>query len=364
MRRIALEAELHLEHPAAAHGNAFVLSLSLHLRAGEITALHGPSGSGKSTALLCLAGLAGHGGKSRVHCDTETWQTQRTWLPPYLRRVGCVLQEALLFPHLDAAGNLLYALRRRRRAGPKLEEAAEALGITSVLAHRPEQLSGGQQRRVALARALLSGPRLLLLDEPMSGLDSKAQQQALDYLDLFRKRYDVPVLYISHRMEEISRLADELVLLKDGQAEAAGPLLELCARLDTDFARSEHAAAVLEGVLRRHDTAFGLSEVEVEGQILLLGRLHAAPGQPVRVQVPARDLSLALNKAKGSSILNILPAEVDAVAETQDSRVLVRLRLGRQYLVARITRKSRESLGLRPGLAVYAQIKSAALLQS
>ncbi len=361
MNTFALQAKLLLAHPAPPKGNAFRLSLSLAMRSGAVTALYGPSGSGKSTVLLCLAGFCGRSSKSRVHFAGEAWQAGRTWLPPHRRRIGCVFQESTLFPHMSGADNLHYALRRRRMPGPELEEVAEALDITPLLAHRPAEMSGGQQRRFNLARALLSGPRLLLLDEPMSGMDNRTRGQALDFLDAFRRRFGTAVLYISHSMDEISRLADELVLLQEGQAEAAAPLPELCARLDTSLARSEQAAAVLEGKVRRHDTDFQLSEVEVEGHTLLLGHLHAAAGQLVRVQVPARDLSLALKKPEGSSILNILPAEVDALVEAADNRVLVRLRLGAQYLLARITRKSRENLGLQPGTALYAQVKSAAL---
>ena len=363
MNNPALQAELLLAHPAPPGGSAFCLSLSLAMKKAAVTALYGPSGSGKTTVLLCLAGLAGRSGKSRVQFEGETWQAGRTWLPPHRRRVGCVFQESTLFPHLSGADNLRYALRRRQGDGPAMEEVTEALNIRSLLAHRPAQMSGGQQRRVALARALLSGPRLLLLDEPMSGLDSQARGQALDFLDAFRRRLGTAVLYISHSLEELSGLADELVLLREGQAEAAAALPELCARLDTSLARSGEAAAVLEGKVRRHDTDFQLSEVEVEGYTLLLGNLSAAVGQSVRVRVPARDLSLALKKPESSSILNILPAEVDALEEIGDNRVLVRLRLGGQHLLALITRKSRESLGLRPGAAVYAQVKSAALLQ-
>ena len=227
---------------------------------------------------------------------------------------------------------------------------------------RPDTLSAGQKQRVAIGRALLSAPRLMLLDEPLANLDHAASQQCLGYLQRLAREVDLPMLYVSHDIEEVSQLADHLLLLEQGRLADQGSLLELCSRLDTRLSHEAQAAAIAVGTITRHDEDFGLTELSIEGQSLLVGSLPYAPGQQRRLRIPARDVSVCRQRPKDSSILNILPVTLTEIEETGQARLLLRLALGSQYLLARITRKSASELSLRVGDKLYAQIKSVALL--
>ena len=327
-----------------------------------ISALFGPSGSGKTTVLHCIAGLWGRGGASQVRLGSELWQAPGHWLPSHRRGVGLVFQEPRLFPWLSVDGNLRFAMRRRCRTdGPAAAEAISALGLEPLLRRSVCQLSGGEQRRVALARALCGNPRLLLLDEPLTGLDAAWRRRAAAYLCHWQRAARVPVLLVSHQFEELLRMVDRVIPLRAGTTLAVGRLAEQSAQLDSPLAPAEHAAAVLEGRLLRHDDRFTLSELRVEGHTLWLGRLPEAPGQSLRLRILARDVSLCLAAPRDTSVLNVLPVTVVDRRSLARGMVLLRLRLGEQYLLARLSRKSEEALALRAGLAVYAQIKTTAL---
>jgi molybdate transport system ATP-binding protein len=351
----------------------FRLQVDCELPARGITAVYGPSGSGKSTLLDCIAGLRRPDRDSILRFRDETWQEGEQFTAPWERRIGYVFQDARLFPHLSVQQNLDYALTRRAQpCDISLDKVLELLELSDLLTRAPDGLSAGQKQRVAIGRALLSAPRLLLLDEPLANLDHSASLQCLAYLQRLGEELDLPMLYVSHDIEEVCQLADYLVLLDRGQLVDQGSLLELCSRLDTRLSHEEQAAAIAVATIARHDEQYGLTELDLEGQPLLVSQLPHAPGQRRRVRIPARDVSVCRRRPRDSSILNILPVtlcELEACdfnpgdfKKSGDARILLRLSLGSQYLLARITRKSAAELQLKVGDQLFAQIKSVALL--
>lgn len=341
----------------------FRLSIDCELPTTGVTAIYGPSGSGKSTLLDCIAGLRRPDDGGLVQFQGESWMTAQTFVPPWRRGVAYVFQDARLFPHLNVQQNLDYAVARRpHNNGPGMQQVVRWLELAELLQHSPAALSSGQKQRVAIGRALLSAPQLLLLDEPLANLDHSASQQCLIYLQRLTRELQLPMLYVSHNIEEVSQLADYLVLLENGKITDQGSLLDLCGRLDTRLSREEQSAAIVLGTIGQDDPEFGLTELEVEGQTLLVGLQQHTPGQKRRLRIPARDVSVCREKPHDSSILNILPVTLAEIQAQGSARVLLRLALGSQYLLARITRKSATSLQLKVGDQLFAQIKSAALL--
>lgn len=341
----------------------FAMTLACELPGRGITAIYGPSGSGKTTLLDCVAGLRRPESGSTVCCKGETWQQGATFTPPWQRDIGYVFQDARLFPHLSVKGNLDYAMQRcRGRKSPGLEQVVALLELDTLLQRNAEALSAGQKQRVAIGRALLSAPRLLLLDEPLANLDRAAGQQCLAYLQRLEEEFELPMLYVSHDIEEVSQLADYLVLMDQGRLTGQGSPLDLCARLDTRLSHEEQAAAIAQCSISRHDPEFGLTELDIEGQQLFVTHLPQSPGQLRRVRIPARDVSICRQRPTDSSILNILPVTLTEIEQSGDARILLRLALGDQHLLARITRKSAQQLQLRVGDQLFAQVKSAALL--
>ena len=343
--------------------SGFSLNFKCQVPTSGVTAIYGPSGSGKTTILNAVAGIQTTSGNSTIQFGDETWQDGTQITPPWQRRVGFVFQDARLFPHLNVRQNLEYALKRRGdETQPSFGEIVDWLDFKELLGRLPEHLSAGQKQRVAIGRALLCGPRILLMDEPLANLDHAARRECLHYIQRLRAELDIPILYVSHDIEEVSQIADKLLLLENGRLKAQGSLIDLCSRLDTRLSHEEHAAAIVTGAIQRHDTEFGLTEIRIDEQILLVNHLEAPLGQQQRIRIPARDVSICRARPLDSSILNIIPVELLEIETTSESRVLLRLSLGEQYLLARITRKSAELLKLTVGDKVFAQIKSAALL--
>lgn len=341
----------------------FSLQLDCEIPASGVTAIYGPSGSGKTTLLDCIAGLRRATANSVIRLANDIWQGPGQSLPPWQRRVGYVFQNARLFPHLNVQQNLDYAVTRcARPSAIHLDQIIAWLDLDNLLSRAADTLSAGQQQRIAIGRALLSAPRLLLLDEPLANLDHSARQKCLGCLQQLSQDLRIPMLYVSHDIEEVSQLADHLVLLERGRLVEQGSLLSLCSRLDTRLSHEEQAAAILDATVARQDTKYDLTELEVDGNTFFVNRLCDTPGQKRRVRVPARDVSICRQRPRDSSILNILPVSISEIEKSDSARLLVRLSLGSQYLLARITKKSAMELGLRVGDKVYAQIKSAALL--
>lgn len=344
----------------------FVLDVELDLPGQGITALFGHSGSGKTTCLRAIAGLE-RGARGRLEVNGEVWQddAQGVFLPTHRRALGYVFQDAALFPHLSVRDNLDYGRCRvaaaERRVSP--DAAIELLGIGALLDRLPEKLSGGEKSRVAVARALLTSPRLLLMDEPLAALDHHRKQEILPYLEKLHDELEIPILYVSHAPDEVARLADHLVVLQGGRALAAGPLGETLARLDLPIQLGEDAGAVIDAAIAERDAAWHLARVDFPGGSLWVRDNGQPIGHRVRVRVLARDVSLAHSKGEDSSILNALPAKVVAVADdTHPAMALVRLDVGNSPLLARLTKRSIAALGVREGMDVWARIKAVALI--
>ncbi|MDB5872124.1 MAG: molybdenum transporter ATP-binding protein [Ramlibacter sp.] len=344
----------------------FELKVELALPPRGITAVFGPSGSGKTTLLRCVAGLERAAG-ALVKIAGQAWQddAQRIFLPAWRRPLGYVFQEASLFDHLDVRGNLHYGLRRSGAAAQAiaLDAAIELLGIGALLGRRTQQLSGGERQRVAIARALATQPRLLLLDEPLASLDHARQRDILPWLERLRDELHIPMLYVTHAAGEVARLADTLVVLDQGRVVASGPTASVLARIDAPVALGEDAGALLDGLLAERDTQWHLARVQFAGGSLWLRDSGVPQGRQVRLRVLARDVSLATEAPRATSIQNLLEGVVAAIApDSHPSQVLVQVRCGECVLLARITARAADTLGLAPGKPVWAQVKSVALV--
>ncbi|HEU4620505.1 MAG TPA: molybdenum ABC transporter ATP-binding protein [Gammaproteobacteria bacterium] len=338
------------------------------------TVLFGPSGSGKTTLLRCVAGL--QRSRGRLLVGGEVWQDDGVALfrAPHERPVGYVFQEASLFPHLSVRENLLFGARRAAKRGTpealRFEEVVDLIGLGTLLARAPASLSGGERQRVAVGRALLSQPRLLLLDEPLSGLDAAAKEEILPYLEALHERLAIPMLYVTHDTAEADRLADTLVLLERGQVLAAGPLGELEARPDLPLLQAPQATVTLQGRVTSIDSEYSLTRLAVDGGALIVPGRHGPLGSRRRLRIGAADVSFTRVRPVETTVLNCLPARIVAVEPRigDDARVHVVAALGEDgngaRIVGRVTRKSREALALAPGLPVFAQIKSVALAAS
>lgn len=349
----------------------------LHVRfvapSAGIIALYGPSGSGKTTVINAIAGLVTPDA-GRIVIDGERLYSSDEGVdqPSRRRRVGYVFQEARLFPHFSVRGNLCYGLRRN--PGDRvlnLDTVVGLLGLERLLERRPGGLSGGEKQRVAIGRALLSGPRILLMDEPLASLDEERKAEILPFIERLHDELNIPIVYVSHDMEENVRLADTLVLIEAGQVAAVGPIEELTSRLDLRPLTGRYdAGAVIRGTVAGHDLNFGLTELAFPGGRLRVARLCRPLGSPVRARVSANDVALAAVKPEQVSIRNILPATVVELApDPENANVVdVRLRLGTPEkgvnLLSRITLRASRELDLTPGKPVFALVKAVALDRS
>ncbi len=349
--------------------SAFALDVDLTLAGHGITAIFGPSGCGKTTLLRAMAGLV-RPSPGHIVVNGDVWQNdaERVWRPTHRRPLGVVFQEASLFDHLSVQRNLDFGRRRVPEADRRvsLEQAIELLGIGHLLPRSPAGLSGGERQRVAIARALATSPRLLLMDEPLAALDAARKAELLPYFERLQRELDIPVFYVTHSMDEVARLANEVLLMDAGRAVAQGPTATLMTRMDLSLTQGDAASALIEGTLESVEARYGLMHVRFSGGVLqcvrAAGSPDRAPGDRVRLRVHARDVSLTLAPAEGTSILNVLPAVVQSVAEDGAAQALVALNLGGSTLLARITRKSADALGLAPGTNLFAQIKGVAVL--
>lgn len=350
---------------------AFVFDVDTQLPARGVTAIFGPSGCGKTTLLRCVAGLE-RLPEGRLLLAGNRWQDAQHFLPVHERPLGFVFQEANLFPHLTVLGNLEFGLRRsarqnkqaRARLRQDLEHVIDLFGLDGLLERKPEHLSGGEKQRVSIARALAPAPQLLLMDEPLAALDHARKQEILPYLERLHGESEIPVLYVTHAMDEVARLADHLVLMNQGSITAQGSLMDLQARLDLplDFGRDRET--VVPGVVGAVDAPWHLARIDFAGGELWARDPGLAIGSAVRVGILASDVSLSLTKPEGSSIQNLLPVVVEALGpDSHPAQVLLRLRAGECRLLASVTRRALDALHIVPGTAAWAQIKSVALLK-
>ena len=350
----------------------FRLDVAFEAPMRGITALFGPSGCGKTATLRCMAGLNRLAG--RIVVGGDVWQDDAagTFLEPHQRPIGYVFQEASLFAHLSVRGNLLYGHRRALRNGTpediRLDDVVDLLGLAPLLDRATGALSGGERQRVALGRALLSQPRLLLMDEPLSALDRMTKEEILPYFEALHASLSLPVLYVTHDISEIERLADHMVLMEGGRVLAAGPLNDLLADSRLPVARSPQAATMLEARAGAFDPQDGLTALDIAGQTLLVPQRVATEGSVHRVRVAATDVSLAVDRPSLTTILNVLPVRVRDIQPLNEAQVNVVVTIGHQEagprLLARVTRRAQRVLGLRPGQDVYAQVKAVSLVTS
>lgn len=348
-----------LEVSARIVRDAFALDVSFSSDA-RITCLFGRSGSGKTSVAELVAGLIrpAHG-RVTLAGDVLFDSDAGVSVPSWKRRIGYVFQDARLFPHLSVQNNLLYGARRSGDPGPALGQTAALLGLESLLERQPGSLSGGEARRVAIGRALLTRPRLLILDEPLTGLDGARRGELLPYLDSLAQD-GPPILYVSHAVDEVARLADRVVLVGDGRALEAGPPDEAFDRPEAEAAAGLSAPlSILNGRAIAHDPAANATRIDLSGTAFLSPLLDVAPGERVRVVVDARDVALALTDPVEASFQNRLSMRIAAL-EARPDGVLVRLEEGELRLKALITRQARDQLALVPGRRVIALVKATA----
>jgi molybdate transport system ATP-binding protein len=350
----------------------FDLAADFDIKLTGITALFGATGSGKTSLLRALAGIeraTGH-----ISADGAEWQNDRLFLPPHRRAIGYIFQEADLFPHLSVRENLVFGYKRRapleRRFHPA--ELTDLLGLENLLPGRVSGLSGGERQLVALGRALLSSPRILFMDEPLAALDRDTKARIYPLLLRIAERMGIPILYVSHSLDEVARLADQMVLMSDGKIMATGATGAMLTRLDLSLAQSPEAEVLISGFASNADVAGPLTAVVFPGGKFLTHALPVAPGENVRLRIAASDVSLALTHRTDSSILNIFPAQIMEMRDLPQNLVLVKLRFLAQtpsaeespVVLARITKHSAITLNLQHGQQVFAQIKGAAVLWS
>ena len=341
----------------------FALDAELNVPAQGVCALFGPSGCGKTTLLRAIAGLEiDHDGMLQV--GDMNWQQGSQFIAPHQRPIGYVFQEASLFAHLNVLGNLEYGLKRIRPADRKvsLEQAIHLLGIQDLLQRKPHSLSGGERQRVAIARALAVSPRLLLMDEPLAALDQRRKLEVMPYLKALHKELDIPLIYVSHALEEVAQLADHLILMEAGRVVASGEIQQLFTRLDLPLAHELDASAIINASVAGFDAEFQLMQLEFSGGTITLAAQPLQLGEQVRVRLMARDVSLTLQHQSATSILNIFPVTVAEILPAGSAQVTLKLDAAGVPILSRITRKSAHDLQLVPGKKMFAQVKSVALL--
>ena len=345
---------------------AFQLDVRFSAEA-PILGLFGRSGSGKTSVINAIAGIAKpRRGSIRINGVALFDSAQRIDLRPEERRVGYVFQDALLFPHMDVESNLLYGRRLRAPRDRFIEEArvVELLGLGALLRRKPITLSGGEKQRVAIGRALLAQPRILLMDEPLAALDIPRKREILDYIERLRDELNIPIVYVSHSVTEITRLSDAVVILSDGTCLAVGDVGDVMGRLDLEPATGRYdAGSVLDTRVTAQDANDQLTTLGFDGGELIVPHFDAPVGERVRARIRARDVSLSIQRPTEISILNVLPTRVTAIDEETGPIVDLQLAIGGATLVASITRRSFQQLGIRTGQEVYALIKAVSLDQ-
>jgi molybdate transport system ATP-binding protein len=338
----------------------FALDVRFAAPARGITGILGHSGSGKTTLLRCIAGLEPEC-RGEVAVNGGVWQDASRFAPPHARAAGFVFQDARLFPHLSVRHNLEYGARRCAGGGVTFGEAVELLGLAPLLARKPAGLSAGEAQRIAIGRALLRAPGVMLMDEPLANLDPERRQEVLPFLERLHARLTIPILYVSHSVDEVVRLCDHLVLMAGGRITGAGSLQQVLGQADLIGRLGEEFGTILDGTVRAIDAHYELTEVDTPaGRFLVPGR-HGAAGDALRLRILARDVSVALEAPARSTILNVLPAEVASLQPRGGGYVDLELRAGGATLLSRISRRSAELLDLRPGTRCYAQVKGVAV---
>jgi molybdate transport system ATP-binding protein len=348
---------------------AFRLDVEFAVPEGGVTALFGPSGSGKTTLINMIAGLLRPEAGRIVVNGAPVFDSQAgVDIAPHRRRIGTIFQEGRLFPHLTVRANLVYGMNRtppaQRYVG--LDQVVDMLGIGDLLTRRPATLSGGEKQRVAIGRALLASPRLLLMDEPLAALDAARKAEILPFIERLHRDIQVPVIYVSHAMDEVLAIADTMALMAEGRVVAVGPVEEVASRADLYGAAGRpgfgHAETVIAATVAEHEPEFGLTRLAAPAGALRVPRLDRAVGSMVRLRIRARDVSLALSRPSDISVLNIFPGTIEGIDDHGNGTVDVTLDIGPgPQLHAQITARAVHDLALGPGARVFALVKSVAI---
>ena len=341
---------------------SFMLDANFSIPDRGITVVFGPSGSGKTTLLRAIAGLE-KSDDGFLKIGDSVWQKGEDFLATHKRQIGYVFQDAALFDHLDVKGNLNFVIKRA--IGLKedfIESIHNLLEIKTLLNRKTTQLSGGERQRVAIARALLTNPKILLLDEPLSALDLKRKNEILPYLDSIHNDLEIPILYVTHSQDEMSRLADHLLLIEDGNIVGSGPVNDMLTRFDMPLSHGGDAVSIIEAEVLKRDSEFNLMHLDFLGGQFIVPDNSFPVQTKVRIRVVARDVSLTKSKQVDTSILNIFPAMVQEIVNEGEAQVMVRLQIKETILLACITRKSSYKLRLEKGSEVFVQAKSVAIL--
>ena len=341
---------------------SFMLDANFSIPDRGITVVFGPSGSGKTTLLRAIAGLE-KSDDGFLKIGDSVWQKGEDFLATHKRQIGYVFQDAALFDHLDVKGNLNFVIKRA--IGLKedfIESIHNLLEIKTLLNRKTTQLSGGERQRVAIARALLTNPKILLLDEPLSALDLKRKNEILPYLDSIHNDLEIPILYVTHSQDEMSRLADHLLLIENGNIIGSGPVNDMLTRFDMPLSHGGDAVSIIEAEVLKRDSEFNLMHLDFLGGQFIVPDNSFPVQTKVRIRVVARDVSLTKSKQVDTSILNIFPAMVQEIVNEGEAQVMVRLQIKETILLACITRKSSYKLRLEKGSEVFVQVKSVAIL--
>jgi molybdate transport system ATP-binding protein len=352
--------------------SAFLLNLDIQLPEQGITAIFGPSGSGKTTLLRAVAGLEKNP-KGLIQIGENIWQDtkQGIYIPTWQRPLGYVFQESSLLPHLSVAENLNFGLKRVLKsansaptaANKDLQASIELLGIGGLLQRMPDELSGGERQRVAIARAIAMQPQLLLMDEPLASLDAARRQEIFPWLARLRDELKMPMLYVTHSAEEVTRLADHLLVLDRGQVKEQGPVNQVLTQVVNPVVVGEDAGALLAGHIGAVDAQWHLSRVDFDGGSVWMRDEGLTVGKAVRIRILARDVSLATSEPQNTSIQNQLRASIQSITpDPHPSQVMVVLKCGAEEVLARVTKRAVDELALQVGMTVWAQVKSVALV--
>ena len=342
----------------------FNLDVSFEIPKKGVLGIFGHSGSGKTTLLRCIAGLEKKA-KGQLVFNNKFWLDKRKYISPRLRNIGYIFQDSRLFPHLTVEQNLDYGMKRSGAMNDVSKRSLlQLLNIGQFLDRMPHSLSGGEKQRVAIARALLKKPQLLLMDEPLASLDDAHKNEILPYLEQLHDKLNIPIIYVSHSIDEVSRLCDEILVLESGKVIFNDTIGKALSSDKSPLVKTKSALTVLNAKVMQVDTEFGLSIVQTENGTSFFVKGTQRTGRILRLRINAADVSLCKTKSTDSSILNILQARLLSVVEETNSEVLLQLSVNNDILLARISRKSFVNLNLKFDAQVYVQIKGIILQSS
>ena len=346
---------------------AFSLDVDVEFAMQGITGIFGPSGAGKTTLLRCIAGLE-RPDAGRLVANGEVWEDTSTHLSRAVheRRVAYVFQEARLFPHMDVLRNLRYGEKRSvtRQSAVALDQAVALLGLEALLKRVPTTLSGGEAQRVAIGRALLSGPELLLMDEPLAAIDDTRREEVLPFIERLHADVGVPVIYVSHNIDEICRICDQLAVMDEGRLSTHGRLQSVLLQTEVPILSGREAGVVIDATVEAYEPSDKLTRVVAGGASLWVPGDAGPSGSNLRLRVRADDVSVCLERPRKTSILNVLDGAIERIQQEPVGTVLLHLRVGSNVILARVTQKSCSELSLSPGTKVFAQVKSIAVRSS